>query len=236
MTYEQAQQQYKKARIINGEKRKKLSNNTYLLKDGEQYCVRLHNTIVVRIFPDNTYVLNSGGWQTRTTKERINNFSPANIYQRNKIWFFSNGEEFFDNVIITNDETVINPLPKKEKTDLHAKRKQLTKMINDYIKGFWLAAKCDLIGYPSSGDCWYCNLVTEDGQSMGDATNNHSHLIEHMKEFSFVPSLLYNAFKESHQNPDSVYQFTIETQSDWHIETTLRRYFKQRYNELLELI
>lgn len=236
MNYEQAEQQYKKARTINGEKRKKLENNTYLLKEGEQYCVRLHETIVVRIYPDNTYMLNSGGWQTPTTKDRINKFcSPASIYQQSKVWYFSNGEEFFDGIIIANDGTIINPQPKSEIEDLDKKRKKLTKMINTYIKGFWMAVKLEKIGYPSGGDCWDCSLRTEDGQTLGEMSG-HGHLISHMEENYFVPSLLFNAVKESHKNPEFVYQFIIESKSDWQTRTTLRRYFKQRYNELLELM
>ena len=237
MNYEQAEQQYKKARTIKGEKKKKLENNTYLLKDGEDYCVRLHQTVVVRIQPDNTCILNSGGWFTPTTKDRINRFSPKEISlsQSNKVWYLNNGSEFFDGIIVTENGQVINPMPIEHSADLEKKRKQLNKMISNYIKGFWLAVKLEQVGYPSAGDCWDCCMVTENGETLGD-TGSGQHLISHMEENYFVPSLLYNAFKESHNNPDFIYQFTIETKSDWQVRTTLRRYFKQRFNKLLELM
>jgi hypothetical protein len=237
MNYEQAEQQYKKARTFKGEKRKKLERNTYLLKEGEDYCVRLHQTIVVRIQPDNTCILNSGGWFTPTTKDRINRFSPKEIglSQSNKVWYLNNGSEYFDGIIVTENGQVINPLPIEHTENLDKKRKQLNKMISDYIKGFWMAVKLEQVGYPSAGDCWDCCMSTEEGETLGDLRSGQ-HLISHMEENYFVPSLLYNAFKESHSNPDFMYQITIETKSDWHVRITLRKYFKQRYRKLLELI
>ena len=131
MNYKEAEQQYKKAR--NKDKGKKLAGNTYLFKDGEDYCVKLHQTIVIRIKPDNTYILSSGGWFTPTTKDRINSFTSKDIsiYQRNKVWYFNNGEEFFDGIIVTENGHVINPLPKDETENLDKKRKQLNKLISN---------------------------------------------------------------------------------------------------------
>ena len=238
MNYEQAQQQYKKAKTFNGEKRKKLSNHTYLLQDGEDYCVKLHDTIIIRIRPDNSIILNSNGWQTPTTKERINNFTPTGIgiSQQDKVWYLDDGNEFFDGIIIASDGTVINPLPKSTTAELDKKRKRLSKMINAYIKGFWMAVKAGQIEYPNGGDCWHCCMRTEDGKTWGDSFNDMSHLVSHLEEHYYVSSLLYNAFRESHQNPDFAFQYTIESKSDWNVRTTLRRYFKVRFNALLELI
>jgi hypothetical protein len=67
--------------------RKPLGNNTYLYKDGNDFVVRLHSTNVVRIRPDGTYVLNSGGWSSKTTKDRINAYSPACISQKARTWY-----------------------------------------------------------------------------------------------------------------------------------------------------
>ena len=50
--------------------RRKVGNNTYaeILSDGS-VGIKLHNTYVVKIHEDGTYTLNSGGWNTSTTKE-----------------------------------------------------------------------------------------------------------------------------------------------------------------------
>lgn len=46
----------------------------------EAIGVRLHDTIVVAYLPDGRTVLNTGGWFTVTTQDRINAFSPARVY------------------------------------------------------------------------------------------------------------------------------------------------------------
>lgn len=76
--------------------RRKVGNNTYaeILHDNS-VGIMLHSTYVVKIHEDNTYTLQSGGWQTVTTKDRINQYSPVRVYQRNYEWFVKlNGKEY----------------------------------------------------------------------------------------------------------------------------------------------
>jgi len=84
--------------------RRKVGNNTYaeILHDGT-VAIKLHSTYVVKIHPDNTYTLNSGGWQTVTTKDRINQYSPRRVYQRKYQWFVNiNDKEypFMDGMVV----------------------------------------------------------------------------------------------------------------------------------------
>lgn len=84
--------------------RRKVGNNTYaeILPNGS-VGIMLHSTYVVKIHEDNTYTLNSGGWQTVTTKDRINQYSPRRVYQRNFEWFVNiNGKEypFIDGMVV----------------------------------------------------------------------------------------------------------------------------------------
>lgn len=77
-------------------KRRKVGNNTYaeILHDNS-VGIMLHSTYVVKIHEDNTYTLQTGGWQTVTTKDRINQYSPVRVYQRNYEWFVKiNGKEY----------------------------------------------------------------------------------------------------------------------------------------------
>lgn len=77
-------------------KRRKIGNNTYaeILHDNS-VGIMLHSTYVVKIHEDNTYTLQTGGWQTVTTKDRINQYSPVRVYQRNYEWFVKiNGKEY----------------------------------------------------------------------------------------------------------------------------------------------
>jgi hypothetical protein len=85
-------------------KRRKVGNNTYaeILYD-DTVAIRLHSTDVVKIHPNGLYTLNSGGWQTVTTKDRINQYSPRRVYQRNFEWFVKiNDKEypFVDGMVV----------------------------------------------------------------------------------------------------------------------------------------
>lgn len=99
--------------------RRKLCNNTYLERiDDETFGVLYHRTYVVKIHKDGTYTLNNGGWETSTTKERMNAYSPVSIYQKNFIWYvgnsnlyektiFVNGMRFDKNgKLIKNEQTI----------------------------------------------------------------------------------------------------------------------------------
>jgi len=58
--------------------RLKIDNNTYLLRgDNGAIHVRLHQTNIVTYSPDGTATFNTGGWPTRTTRDRIDAWIPA---------------------------------------------------------------------------------------------------------------------------------------------------------------
>lgn len=85
--------------------RRKVGNNTYaeILSDGS-VGIKLHNTYVVKIHQDGTYTLNSGGWNTSTTKDRINQYSPVRVYQRKFRWYVqlnSTEYEFMDGMVVS---------------------------------------------------------------------------------------------------------------------------------------
>lgn len=94
---------------------KALCNNTYAERLGAGVIgVRLHSTHVVILSPVRI-VLNTGGWSTITTKDRLNRFLPGGwgVTQKNHEWFLdlhvcSNGEgsarvvheSFYDGITI----------------------------------------------------------------------------------------------------------------------------------------
>jgi len=49
--------------------------------------VQYFQTVVVTIEPNGIFTLNSGGWQTVTTLDKFNRYSPANVYQKNHVWY-----------------------------------------------------------------------------------------------------------------------------------------------------
>lgn len=65
----------------------KIGNNTYKVELPDGYAIRLHNTNVLTFQGDNV-ILNSGGYQTHTTKERINRYLPGyELTQKNWTWY-----------------------------------------------------------------------------------------------------------------------------------------------------
>jgi hypothetical protein len=84
----------------------KLALNTYKITTLTGYKIKYYNTDIVE-YKDGAYILNSGGYYTKTTKDRINNAIPPIYYinQKNGAWYINNrttGEkiEFKDNIII----------------------------------------------------------------------------------------------------------------------------------------
>lgn len=78
---------------------RKIGNNTYAERLGpDAIGIRLHRTHVVILSPVRV-VLNSGGWHTNTTKDRINTFLPGgwHVEQEKGRWYIrldvcTNGE------------------------------------------------------------------------------------------------------------------------------------------------
>ena len=67
---------------------KKIGNNTFevIYKDGCK-AIRLHRTDVVTYRRDGACILNTDGWKTRTTKDRINKHSPVTVCQVEGKWW-----------------------------------------------------------------------------------------------------------------------------------------------------
>lgn len=69
---------------------RKVANNTYLVHlDNNDIAVRLHDTNIIVYHYDGTITLDSGGWHTRVTKDRMNAFLPSHIrvFQEDYDWF-----------------------------------------------------------------------------------------------------------------------------------------------------
>jgi hypothetical protein len=72
---------------------RKLAHNTYLSVDiyapFTEIGITYHNTEIVTYYSNGSVRLNSGGWHTSTTKERINAFTPKGIsvWQQLGSWY-----------------------------------------------------------------------------------------------------------------------------------------------------
>jgi hypothetical protein len=90
--------------LLGNRNKKKIANNTYLIRlDTDTIGIRLHSTDIVTILRDGKYVLNSGGYRTRTTKDRMNQYIPGMISQRKNVWYirqYMKEAEYQDGMII----------------------------------------------------------------------------------------------------------------------------------------
>jgi hypothetical protein len=95
-------------------RKKPIGNNTWLIIDlidkDEVVSVRLHQTDIVTFWPDGSIVLNSGGWETNTTKSRINDFlDRPRLYSEKSVWVVESGDiDYFfeDGMVIKPDGTI----------------------------------------------------------------------------------------------------------------------------------
>lgn len=197
MNYLQAKTMYETGR------KRKLANNTYLSKTDDYYAITLHGTELIKFYPDKT-ILSSGGWRTATTKDRLNAFSGFNIWQDKGIWYIGSRVKegdalqggaivFADGITYQNGQW-LNTGPAPEKTQ------KLRKQIKQYAKDFVAALFAGKVPKPSNGDCWYCVMVVSEpkkdkGKTLGEAIKDRSHIIGHIKEKYYVPSLLVRACK-----------------------------------------
>lgn len=63
--------------LLGNRQSRKLGNNTYAERiDGDTIGIKLHSTYVVTLYRDGSVKLDSGGWHTTITKDRINAFLP----------------------------------------------------------------------------------------------------------------------------------------------------------------
>lgn len=175
-----------------------IANNTRLIRHANYIGVQLHDTEVVKIYPDH-YALFTGGWYTVTTKSRLNEFSPAYLRQESGRWYIGRWNEPNTSLFYEGMKVDIygHPLHIKKLTIKADKAaKTLKAKIARYVKlcGVELSKGLPV---PSGGDCWYCAMNTQENKTLGDATGNHEHLLDHMKEGYVVPSLLLNAVVEA---------------------------------------
>lgn len=161
-------------------RRRKLANNTHLIiRNDGGYGIKLHDTEVIVHYPS-SIVLNSGGWQTVTTKARMNEFSTAHVYSDGGVWMvdwygkefpFADGMELYYGGTVTGAGNDPNAT------------KKLRKRVNQFAKDYADAFTNGMVPAPSGGDCWLCMMPQPNC------------LESHMEESYFVPRMLYNAMQ-----------------------------------------
>ena len=163
-------------------RKRKLGNNTYLvIRDDDGYGIRLHDTEVVIHYKDRI-VLNSGGYKTLTTKSRMNEYTPFNVIQKQKVWYVD-GTPFEDGITLYNNGTIKGQGKNPKETI------KLTKRVKQYSKDYAKEFMRGNIPKPSNGDCWGC-LFHKDGKP----TIARDHILSHLEDKYYVPSMLHKMF------------------------------------------
>ena len=192
MNYQEARNilDQKSTRTKDGAKYRKLANNTYLVDKIDYIAVVLHNTEIIKFYQD-YFCLDSGGYRTLTTKERINRFSQINMFQESFVWYIGD-TAYFDNIKIDYNGSILNETLTDVSNEIKGMNSRIKKFVNHAMKELLKG-----IPLPGAGDCWHCVLKTKEGETIGDSFNDYSHLISHLDENYVVPSLIYNAVVEA---------------------------------------
>ena len=85
------------AAFMNRAAYKKFGKNTEVYTNevsGDTY-LELHGSPIAWLDPDNVLRITSAGWETHTTKERLNGLPNVNVYQHQFQWYL-NGEKWED--------------------------------------------------------------------------------------------------------------------------------------------
>jgi len=207
-----------------------VARNTFrFTRDGES-VLRLHQTDIVRKRQDGSCILNSGGWKTVTTKDRINRELPPgySLSQDKGEWYIRNGEctvPYFDGMRVPQD--VRKPKAKGAKA-LH-REQVLRRQVRKFVAQL---DKLDALPLPNAGDCWFCQMRTQDGKTLGDVSGG-DHILGHVNENYLHGSLIFNALEwAGYRNPSLIFHMESEDMKRGRkpdsVKRTLKRYLYRK--------
>lgn len=186
---------------------KKVANNTYLQRrDAETIALKYHATDVVTYHADGRIVLNTGGWRTSTTKLRFNeSYSGLSlrIYADKGVWYvaMNNGVPDWENAVTYADGLTLQPngdgryhVVESTIGEDPKKTQKLRRKVQTYAKAFIAELRAGNVSAPSAGDCMFC-AMREVGTNIpwGEQSKDKEHLLSHIAERYYVPSLLVRA-------------------------------------------
>lgn len=107
-------QTYDEANLfLSGKGERKIENNTWIVRiGGDSIGVKLHSTYVVIYYANGFIRLNSGGWRTSTTKNRIRHYADVRLYQKDFEWYLARPGSwdhtwlYHDHMLISSSERV----------------------------------------------------------------------------------------------------------------------------------
>jgi hypothetical protein len=188
---------------------KKLAPNTWLRSVGDILVIRFYEVDILTYHSNGNVVYDSGGYYTNTNKGRMTDWGAVGwtVYRKSgewHLWHHKTGTDvlFYDGIVV-NGASILS-LDSPETIAKREMPKKIKTYANAFIKKF-LAGK---IEKPGPGDCFYCALDWRDGNG-NKVDPSPDHLISHMKEKYYVPSLLLKACTENRDCLSRVAQSVI---------------------------
>lgn len=177
-------------------------------EDGSE-AIRYHDTDVVTFHPNGNVELDSGGFRTATTKNRINEHTNLNLYQEAGIWYIgmrgNTPETFYDGITFDSKGVLVGESITPDFDRIKLVKKSIKNFVNKIDR-------LEEIPMPSAGDCWLCMA----GQT--------SCLKEHIKEGYLHGTLIYKALEmKGYRDPIFIMKMGIRDS----IKRALRDYLKR---------
>lgn len=191
----------------------KIANNTW------RYCrasdgatvYRLHRTDIVQRMPDGRLILNSGGWQTVTTKDRLNScMGDYAVFSEKGHWYVCRRGDwakrvcYFDGITLPHD--LDNPPSHAMPNDA------LANSIKRFVRQI---DKLDKLPQPDGGDCWLC------------MARQTSCLQSHLDENYLHGSLLVAAMRWAGYKDAGIYLHLTGHPPHTSVKSALRRYLRR---------
>lgn len=214
-------------------KPKIVARNTFRYERDGETVVRLHETDIVRKLSDGSVILNSGGWKTVTTKDRMNYHLPVgySLYQERGLWYVVRQEDrtrvaYFDGIMVPDCFTKMPAKAAQEEKREKKLRVQIKKFVDKLDK-------LECLPEPGAGDCWYCSMRIVDGKnagkSLGEVSAHNDHILEHVRQGYLHGSLILNALKwTGYRMPGVIWQMANQDlkagQKLANVKRALKRY------------
>jgi hypothetical protein len=207
---------------------RKLAHNTYAERRGPgAIAIRFHATDILTFHDDGRVVFDCQGWRSVTTKARLNDYGPLRVWSDRGVWYAGGPAHTGDGPVIyadgmtfhTTTGAITGDAPRSALDDARA----MARRIRVYVRAMPTGDALAEILANTGGDCWYCLMETAEGQSLGDATGDASHLTEHMREGYYVGTMIIRAVREAGYGPFMVTHGGPDT-----LRRCLTRYLKAR--------
>ncbi|OPZ85416.1 MAG: hypothetical protein BWY74_03921 [Firmicutes bacterium ADurb.Bin419] len=215
--------------VLGKRESKKLRYQTWAKRDGDIIYIQHFETPILQFFKNGKVIYSTEGWRTKTTKDRLNAYGPLNIYSNSGLWWvgdYGDPMGVYKDGMIYHKGKLYNTATKNEINRYNKLKKASLKYTRDFIN----AALNGELSSDLRGDCFYCQAgIFEQGRT--------SHVISHIKENYFVPSMLYHGLNIAGAGPyiylmvkealDGTIQEYNKSTAAFYMKSALRRVVNQ---------